>query len=290
MIELTWLQWINERFGQLQPIARVLTELGGEVFLFLLIAIVYFVVDKRKGEYLATVTLMSGCINGLLKTAVGRPRPFVSDPALTPQDLRAKYIDSYSFPSGHSQNSAAFYTSVMMLTAHPILKGCCVMAILIVPFTRILLGVHYVTDVTVGVMLGVTVAMAISLLWQKIVQCNNFFLIASCCCAGVVFLVFLPISFFTDTIFSGKIFGAAAGFFIGVYVERSKVGMHNAVSAKQRVLRMLLVVAISAAVALSIYYLFTFFPSHFTLEFVKYYLITGVIMGVIPLCIKKLAI
>ncbi|MGH9930880.1 MAG: phosphatase PAP2 family protein, partial [Pyrinomonadaceae bacterium] len=86
-------------------------------------------------------------LNRLLKYAFHRPRPFLSDPLLT--------ITSYSFPSGHTMAATVLYgvIAAYLLTATPdwrrraLIIFSASFLILLVGFSRMYLGAHYLSDV-----------------------------------------------------------------------------------------------------------------------------------------------
>lgn len=74
------------------------------------------------------------------------------------------WIETYSFPSAHATMSAAAATAIAMLTVFPssivgiiTMAGCVIFALLI-GISRLVVGVHYLADVTVGWLLGIVVA------------------------------------------------------------------------------------------------------------------------------------
>jgi membrane-associated phospholipid phosphatase len=115
----------------------------------------------RTRAWWAFGTMMVAWFIGLLaKYVFQRARPVVEDPV--------SQAPGYSFPSGHALNSAAWATIVVILL-WPLLKPlwarvvAVVLATLVVLVTaldRVLLGVHYPSDVTVGVLTGVGLALA----------------------------------------------------------------------------------------------------------------------------------
>ena len=115
----------------------------------------------RTRAWWAFGTMMFAWMLGLTaKYAFQRARPVVEDPV--------SEAPGYSFPSGHALNSAAWATVVVILL-WPLLKPAwarvtaVVLATLVVLMTaldRVLLGVHYPSDVTVGVITGVGLALA----------------------------------------------------------------------------------------------------------------------------------
>jgi membrane-associated phospholipid phosphatase len=115
----------------------------------------------RSRAFWAFGTMMIAWMIGLFaKSVFQRARPVVEDPV--------SVAPGYSFPSGHALNSAAWATIVVLLL-WPLLASraakvaAVVLAVLLVAVTvldRVFLGVHYPSDVTVGVLTGVGLALA----------------------------------------------------------------------------------------------------------------------------------
>jgi undecaprenyl-diphosphatase len=101
------------------------------------------------------VVTMTGSVvlNSLVKLAVDRARPVLADPVA--------HAAGMSFPSGHAQ-SAMVAASVLLLVFLPLLRGAwrwvavgaAVAYVLAIGFARVTLGVHYVSDVLAGYVLG----------------------------------------------------------------------------------------------------------------------------------------
>lgn len=112
----------------------------------------------RTSAWLASV-LVLGVLAPLFKSVVERPRPTWADPVTT--------IGGYSYPSGHASAGwiAALVLVVLALTTTTstllrvvvIFTG--VVAATVVSLDRIFLGVHYVSDVTAGLLLAVVVVL-----------------------------------------------------------------------------------------------------------------------------------
>jgi membrane-associated phospholipid phosphatase len=98
----------------------------------------------------------AGGIDELLKRAFERPRPSLVDPAVHPL---IAVPHSYSMPSGHA--TTAFAAGVGVGLIHPRLRQPLVGLAALVALSRIWLGVHYLSDVIVGAVLGTAVALAI---------------------------------------------------------------------------------------------------------------------------------
>jgi undecaprenyl-diphosphatase len=115
---------------------------------------VVLVVVARLGEL--------ACESGL-KALIARPRPVLNSPVAD--------ASGYSLPSGHAGGAAAVYGSLVLLAvpllrrwARVLLWAARALLVAAVAASRVLLGVHYPSDVTAGVALGLAwVGMAASL-------------------------------------------------------------------------------------------------------------------------------
>ena len=115
----------------------------------------------RTRAWWAFGTMMLAWMIGLgAKYLFQRARPLVEEPV--------SEAPGYSFPSGHALNSAAWATILVILlwpvvrsrVGHVILVVGAIVVIAVTALDRVYLGVHYPTDVTVGVLTGVGLALA----------------------------------------------------------------------------------------------------------------------------------
>ena len=133
------------------------------VYLVLFAAVAVWLLTQRRprlAAFVAVTTLGSWGLNSLVKLAVDRARPVLPDPVAEAPGL--------SFPSGHAQAAIVGY-AVLALVFLPLLRGvwrtlAIVLAVVMVAaigFSRVALGVHFVSDVIAGYVLGAawTVAM-----------------------------------------------------------------------------------------------------------------------------------
>jgi undecaprenyl-diphosphatase len=138
-------------------VLKVVSTIGSAAVytpLFALLAFWLYVRGLRRLAAFVAVTVIGGpIINTLVKTAVDRARPDLADPVA--------HAAGYSFPSGHAQ-SATVAAGVLLLVFLPALRGRARTAALVaapawvvlVCFSRVGLGVHFVSDVVGGVILG----------------------------------------------------------------------------------------------------------------------------------------
>lgn len=134
----------------LDSIMLALTEFGGETAFLAAALILYWCVDKRKAYYLMSVGFIGTISSQFMKIACQIPRPWVKDPDFTIVEAAREGAGGYSFPSGHSQSSAGTFGSIAVTAEKTWLRIAAVCICIIVPITRMYLGVHTPQDVLVG--------------------------------------------------------------------------------------------------------------------------------------------
>jgi len=153
-------------------VLQIISFMGGPLwFYFLTGGAAYYMWRQghpRLAIYLVVTGLLGGLIDSIVKIAVDRPRPSLEDPVAT--------AHGKSFPSGHSMSSVVGYGS-LLLTFLPVIArrwrlrviAGIVTLVLTIGFTRLALGVHYITDVVGGFLLGaawLTAATAAFSIWR----------------------------------------------------------------------------------------------------------------------------
>lgn len=113
--------------------------------------------QTSKGFYAGGSLMVAGLIGLMvyrfLKTRLARERPFISHQDINCQNVP---LDRYSFPSGHTLHAVMFAT--IALAWFPALAGLLVPLTCLIAVSRLVLGLHYPTDVVVGALLGFGVA------------------------------------------------------------------------------------------------------------------------------------
>ncbi|MFE7509651.1 phosphatase PAP2 family protein [Streptomyces sp. NPDC057540] len=149
---------------------EVLTHVAwGPLTMRLLVAGVVVWLLRRRAYRLAAwaaVTATAGGLVGLLvKNVVERARPHLPDPVA--------HAPGYSFPSGHAM-TATTSCAVLLLVLLPLVPRAwrplpwvlAAVAVLGVGYTRVALGVHWVSDVVGGWLLGLAVVTATTLAFE----------------------------------------------------------------------------------------------------------------------------
>lgn len=136
--------------NSLTPVMRLITQFGGTI-LMIVWALASLVLIKNKRIAISVVSnlVLIALLNNILKLMVRRARP---------TGFRLIAETGYSFPSGHSMVSMAFYGYLIYLIYKNVrnkklrwtLITCFSLLILIIGMSRIYLGVHYTSDVFAG--------------------------------------------------------------------------------------------------------------------------------------------
>lgn len=147
------------RMPGLNEFMLAITRLGEETAFLVAALIVFWCVDKRKGYYVMAVGFAGTMANQFLKLVCRVPRPWVLDPNFTILEQAREAADGYSFPSGHSQSAVGTFGAIAAASKNKWVKGVCIALCVLVPLSRMYLGVHTPADVLVGA------GMALVLVW-----------------------------------------------------------------------------------------------------------------------------
>ncbi|MDH5446552.1 MAG: phosphatase PAP2 family protein [Gammaproteobacteria bacterium] len=135
----------------------LISRIGNGVFWYVLM-IIMPVADPVNGLiaslHMAAVGLFCLAIYKLLKNNLVRQRPY-----LKWNNIRngTAPLDLYSFPSGHTLHAVAF--TIVALSYYPMLSPLLVCITLLIALSRVILGLHYPSDVLVGALIGTAVAL-----------------------------------------------------------------------------------------------------------------------------------
>lgn len=140
----------NLRVPVLNEFMLLITHLGEETAFLAIALIVFWCVDKYEGYYLMGVGLFGNMANQFLKITCRVPRPWVRDPNFHALEAAIPEAGGYSFPSGHSQTAVGTFGCIAVTRKNKLLRGICIALMILVPFSRMYVGVHTPADVLVG--------------------------------------------------------------------------------------------------------------------------------------------
>ncbi len=145
----------------------LITHLGEETLFIVAGLLVFWCIDKMQGYYLLIVGLTGTVINQFLKLWFRIPRPWVKDPEFTIVESARAEATGYSFPSGHTQSSVGIFGAVARYNKQIFVRIICVIICILVPLSRMYLGVHTPADVGVSIVVALTLIFGIYPMIQK---------------------------------------------------------------------------------------------------------------------------
>jgi undecaprenyl-diphosphatase len=151
--------WLHGRATEpLTDVFRAVTRLGNFITLFAvtLVAVVIFWRRRERidAAFVALAALGAQVLSTGMKLGFRRDRPFFPDPLATES--------TFSFPSGHALVSLAVYGSIALVlarrlsshTQRALLLGATALLVIAIGFSRLYLGVHFLSDVLAGYAAG----------------------------------------------------------------------------------------------------------------------------------------
>lgn len=153
--------WFQQFSPALDVPFKAITFMGDQPFFMLLLPLVYWCLNRRVGARLTILFLFSAYLNTVAKVLVAQPRPYQYDPGV----LQLYKAAGGGFPSGHTQNAVVvwgYLASHLRRVGPWILAGC---LMLLIPLSRLYLGVHFPTDLLGGYLLGA--ALLLLYLWLE---------------------------------------------------------------------------------------------------------------------------
>ena len=150
----------------------------------ILLAAIYWCVNKELGSFLLMGWNWNRIVNGFLKITVCAYRPWIRDPRIIPNETALKTATGYSFPSGHSMNGGSLFGGLAVSTKHKGLKTAAWIMVVMVAFSRPFLGVHTPQDVLVGAVIAPVVMLLVYKMLEKYGNDSRFY----------VFLAIIPIA------------------------------------------------------------------------------------------------
>lgn len=157
----------NIRYGFLDALFLVITALGEEMAFMAVAVIVFWCISKKDGYYILSVGFVGTTINQFLKLVFRIPRPWVLDPDFSAVEGAVPEAQGYSFPSGHTQNAVGTFGGIAFLAKKNWLKIVGICLCVLIPFSRMYLGVHTPLDVGVSIIIALILIFAVKIVIDK---------------------------------------------------------------------------------------------------------------------------
>lgn len=254
---MTFLWTLSElRTPALDLVFQCITYLGQELIPIIVICALYWCYNKKLATTIGFTYLTSGLLVQGLKITFRIPRPWVLDPNFQPVESAVGAATGYSFPSGHTQSATSLFAPLALFFQKWWQKLLCVAAFLLVGFSRMYLGVHTPADVCTAILLTIVISL---ILWkcQKWLEDVRYTKKISCILlvVTVLFSLYAYLLYHQGLIEQHyvadcyKIAGAAIGFTIGWYLERTTLQFTPEGCSKKE-LRLRLIVGILLTIVL----------------------------------------
>ena len=169
-----------------------LTYFGSELAFMAAALLMFWCIDKRQGYYVFLGGAFGTICNQFLKLAFRIPRPWVLDPEFQIVEAARADATGYSFPSGHTQNIVGTTASLFACRKEKWVRIVCAVLMVLVPFSRMYLGVHTPLDVGVSFGLGLVLVFALYPLFRDIDSHPNrlYWLFGVMAVLGLAYLLF----------------------------------------------------------------------------------------------------
>ena len=139
----------------------LITKLGEETAFLVIALIVFWCVDKYKGYYVLGVGFLGMLANQFMKLWFRIPRPWAMDKNFTILEQAREAAAGYSFPSGHSQSAVGTFGAIAYSSKNLPTQVICICIAVLVPFSRMYIGLHTPMDVLVAAAMAVVLIVAL---------------------------------------------------------------------------------------------------------------------------------
>ncbi len=148
-----WLTLSLQNTGDwLTPVMQFFTWLGYPQAYMIIIAIIYWSIDRKLGLRMALFLTVVSTVNSILKQAIHAPRPYWLDPRI--KAIHAS--NGFGMPSGHAQAVTA-WLYIGSYLKNGWFWAIAIMITLMVGLSRVYLGVHFPSQVVAGWLIGIIV-------------------------------------------------------------------------------------------------------------------------------------
>lgn len=257
----------------LDTVMLIITAFGEETVFMLIAMLVLWCVDKYEGYYILFVGFIGTQINQLLKVCFRIDRPWVRDENFKPVEGAIEEATGYSFPSGHTQSSVGTFGALARWNKNKALRIICIILCVLVPFSRMYLGVHTPLDVLTSAVIALTLVFVLYPLIRRYASSPKgmriMFLIMALWSIGQVLFMELynfPESADAVQLFSGlknayKMLGAVLGVMVVYELDIRYIKFETKAVWWAQLIKLVLGIALTLGVKELCYAIFSFVPS-----------------------------
>jgi len=283
---IEWLQSYQNEF--LDFFFNAISFLGEQYVFIVVLGYIYWSHNKRMGEFIGLSMGFTSVINNALKVIANAPRPFSEYPDRI-TNFRPSTSTGTSFPSGHTQNFSTLLFSIAFFLKKRWFFALAGIFVVLMMFSRMYLGVHYLEDVLVGGFLGLLIAYLSYYFFNKLAEnqklLHRIYIIT--------IIVFFPIVFLlgSEDLFKG--YGILSGFVLAIMFEKKYVCFCVDISVYKKIVRLIIGAIVLITIQIGVKMIYAPFVTEGTylfevLDFIRYFMVAFVGFGIYPYLFKKL--
>ena len=252
----------------------IITHIGGATIGVIFSVILFWCINKQLGYKFLYAIIFSFSLNNVLKGFFNSPRP-IGQTGITSNEI--KTATGSSFPSGHSQGNATSFTFMMNEFKNKYVWIIGIFMLIMVPLSRLYLGVHWPKDVIAGTIIGILSVFISNKIFDKSFDKSSSLIIYS-------LIIFLVLGLFLPSNDLNKALGAFIGFVISLKLEKKYIKFNP----NGKTLTQIIKCTIGIAGALIIYLLFSKYLKGTYFTILKYFSLTMWITSIAPFIFVKL--
>ena len=186
------------RMPVLNEFMLLITQFGEETAFLVVALILFWCVNKKTGYFVLSVGFVGTLTNQFMKLWFRIPRPWVLDENFTILEQAREAATGYSFPSGHTQSAVGTFGAIAGTTSKRWVCAVAVTIAILVPFSRMYIGVHTPSDVLVAA--GIAVGLIFLLRPMVFSEKKNWMpiLLGAMLILAVVYMCFVSFYSFAD--------------------------------------------------------------------------------------------
>lgn len=255
---------------------QIVTMAAEEYFYIIAASIIFWCVNKKFGYKLGFALLTSTIVNIALKDLINAARP-IGVPGI--RSLRVETATGQSFPSGHTQGTTTFWISSIIQVRRKWIYIVGTLAIFLVGFSRLYLGVHYPVDVIGGMIIGIIGVFISNYIFEYAQTTKKTWILLI-----IIVPMLIGMIFFREKTYY-TISGTVLGFYIG-YILESKYLNYDVRNTK---VKQLIKVVFGLGILLTLKsVLKEMLPINIFADFIRYFVIGLWITVGAPIIFKKI--
>jgi membrane-associated phospholipid phosphatase len=160
---IDWIATIQSLGDWLKGPMLFCSFLGSEEFFLAFLPALYWCVNAELGIGIGFILLLSDSLNHLFKVSLGGARPYWVSGRIRPLGAET----TFGIPSGHAQNALGVWGLMALYFRKKGIGIGALMLVLLIGFSRLYLGMHFIHDVLAGWLLGLVILWLFRMGWKR---------------------------------------------------------------------------------------------------------------------------